>query len=343
MLDEILESMLGRIPALRIAVVGDLFLDRYLDIDARLTEPSIETGLDAYQITRVRSYPGAAGTVINNLAALGVGAIVPVAVIGDDGEGYELGQALGRLGVVETSQIIRDGSRRTPTYTKPMLEEPGKPARELNRLDIKNRIPTAASLEHKLVEAIRKVEADVDALLILDQVSEEDCGVVTARIRNELSELGARRPKLLTLADSRERLGQFRNVGLKPNEAEARLAWGTASAGLDLAQVLMNLARQNGRPIFCTRGDRGITLADPVGSDVQIQEVPGYPVSGPIDVVGAGDSTTAAIACALASGATKPQAAAFGNLIASITIQQLGTTGTASPQQVRERWRQVRK
>ncbi len=144
MLDAILESILSRIPGLRIAVVGDLFLDRYLDIDARLTEPSIETGLDAYQVRRVRSYPGAAGTVINNLAALGVGAIVPVAVIGDDGEGYELGQALGRLGVVETSQIIHDGSRRTPTYTKPMLEEPGKPARELNRLDIKNRQPTPA-------------------------------------------------------------------------------------------------------------------------------------------------------------------------------------------------------
>jgi rfaE bifunctional protein kinase chain/domain len=343
MLDDILESILNRIPALRIAIVGDLFLDRYLDIDARLTEPSIETGLDAYQITRVRSYPGAAGTVINNLAALGVRGIVPIAVIGDDGEGYELCQALDRLGVVTRSWILRDRSRRTPTYTKPMLEEPGKPARELNRLDIKNRTPTPAVLEGKLSEAIRQVENEVDAILILDQVSEADCGVVTAKIRHELNELGAQRPKLLMLADSRERLGQFRNVGLKPNEAEARLAWGAGSAALDLRQVLTNLARQNGRPIFCTRGAGGITLADPTGADVQIQDVPGYPVSGPIDVVGAGDSTTAAIACALGSGASLPQAAAFGNLIASITIQQLGTTGTASPQQVRERWRQVRK
>ena len=342
MLDDILDQILGRIPSLRIAVVGDLFLDRYLDIDARLTEPSIETGLDAYQITRVRSFPGAAGTVINNLAALGVRHIVPVAVIGDDGEGYELRQALGRLEVVDRKWIIQDRSRRTPTYTKPMLEEPGEPARELNRLDIKNRTPTPAGLEAKLCEAIHRVEDSADALLILDQVSEEDCGVVTAKIRAELGELGARRPQLLMLADSRERLGDFRNVGLKPNEAEARAAWGTNSAGLDLSQVLTNLARQNGRPIFCTQGARGITLADPSDADVSIEDVPGYPVTGPIDVVGAGDSTTAAIACALAAGANKPQAAAFGNLIASITIQQLGVTGTASPQQVRERWRQVR-
>src|SRR5436853_5837747 len=91
---ELIEQVLHRLPRLTVGVVGDLFLDRYLDLDAALTEPSIETGLDAYQVVRVRSYPGAAGTVLNNLVALGVGRVLPVAVIGDDGEGYELRQAL---------------------------------------------------------------------------------------------------------------------------------------------------------------------------------------------------------------------------------------------------------
>ena len=70
--DATLNQILRRLPGLAIGVLGDLFLDRYLDLDARLTEPSLETGLDAYQVVRVRSYPGAAGTVINNLVALGV-------------------------------------------------------------------------------------------------------------------------------------------------------------------------------------------------------------------------------------------------------------------------------
>jgi sugar/nucleoside kinase (ribokinase family) len=43
----------------------------------------------------------------------------------------------------------------------------------------------------------------------------------------------------------------------------------------------------------------------------------------------------------MVSGATHEQAAAFGNLVASITIQQIGVTGTASPEQVRQRWREV--
>src|SRR5947199_7453880 len=111
----IIDRILERLPALRIGVLGDLFLDRYLDIDGALTEPSIETGLDAYQVVRVRSYPGAAGTIINNLVALGVGRVCPIAVFGDDGEGYELRQALGRLAPVDSSWLYADPGRRTPT------------------------------------------------------------------------------------------------------------------------------------------------------------------------------------------------------------------------------------
>src|SRR6266446_768883 len=122
---QLIEAILSAAPRLTVAVVGDLFLDRYLDLDAALTEPSIETGLDAYQVVRVRSSPGAAGTVINNLAALGVGRVCPVAVIGDDGEGYELLQALAALQGVAPDWVVSWEGRRTPTYTKPMLHHPG--------------------------------------------------------------------------------------------------------------------------------------------------------------------------------------------------------------------------
>src|ERR1700748_1766583 len=113
-----LDRILARLPSLRIGVIGDLFLDRYLDLAAALTEPSLETGLDAYQVVRVRSFPGAAGTVINNLVALGVQRVCPVAVIGDDGEGYELRQALAMQKVVTSDGVFSWEGRRTPTYTK---------------------------------------------------------------------------------------------------------------------------------------------------------------------------------------------------------------------------------
>ena len=89
-----------RYSRLRIAVVGDFFLDRYLHIDPAKNETSIETGLPVYNVVEVRSQPGAAGTILNNLVALGIGEIHAIGFCGDDGEGYELRQALAaRAGV----------------------------------------------------------------------------------------------------------------------------------------------------------------------------------------------------------------------------------------------------
>lgn len=342
--DIVVEQILARLPTLTIGVIGDLFLDRYLDINAALTEPSIETGLDAYQVTGVRSQPGAAGTVINNLVALGVGRVVAVSVIGDDGEGYELRQALARLHVVDTAKVFHTAARRTPTYTKPMLHEPGHPPRELNRLDIKNRSPLPAPLEDAVLEALGEVWPQVDALLVLDQVSEAECGVITTRVRDELARLGEANPRPFVLADSRERIGEFRSVSVKPNERESRRSGGEPNPVRlwTLEELLKRFAERLGRPVFCTLGEAGSALAYREGAHIQVTRAPGYPVAGPIDVVGAGDSSSAGIACAVAAGARLEAAAMFGNLIASITIQQLGTTGTASPEQVRQRWREVR-
>src|SRR5436190_13538998 len=94
-----LDAILRTLPRLTIGLVGDLFLDRYLELVPLSRELSIETGLEAYQIERVRNSPGALGTVLNNLAALGVGLLAPVTAIGDDGHGYDLLKALRKLPV----------------------------------------------------------------------------------------------------------------------------------------------------------------------------------------------------------------------------------------------------
>jgi sugar/nucleoside kinase (ribokinase family) len=99
-----------------------------------------------------------------------------------------------------------------------------------------------------------------------------------------------------------------------------------------------------GGPVFYTDGAHGIRYIPAPTDDgfSRAVQVSAYPVSGPIDICGAGDSCSAGIASAMVSGATHEQAAAFGNLVASITIQQIGVTGTATPEQVRARWREVR-
>ena len=84
------QEITSKYALLRIGVVGDFCLDRYLEIDPAKQETSIETGLPVHNVVNVRSQPGAAGTILNNLVALGIGEIYPVGFAGEDGEGFEL-------------------------------------------------------------------------------------------------------------------------------------------------------------------------------------------------------------------------------------------------------------
>lgn len=333
----LIEQILARLPSLRIGVLGDLFLDRYLDIDSTLTEPSVETGLNAYQVTKVRSFPGAAGTILNNLAALGAGRVAILSAIGSDGEGFELRRELKQRGV-DTSYLIESPDRYTPTYTKPFLWESGQPLRELNRLDIRSRSRLSEPLEKAIIERLPKLLDGLDALIVLDQVKEAESGVVTTAVRQRLADLARERPERFILADSRYRIGEFHNVSLKPNRSECSAA---AGGPADLRDSALVLAKQADGTVFCSCGEEGILLVERRGDAWQMNQVTGYPVPGPIDPVGAGDSTSAGIACARAAGFGSAEAAAFGNLVASITIQQIGTTGTATPRQVLQRWEQI--
>ncbi|MFR8256371.1 MAG: PfkB family carbohydrate kinase, partial [Ruthenibacterium sp.] len=111
-----LQELLAGFGRLHITVVGDLFLDRWWEVDRSLDEPSVETGLTAYQVTGRRQSAGAAGTVLNNLAALGVGDVQAVSMVGDDGEGFELLRLLEKAGI-GTSGVVRRGDIFTPAYT----------------------------------------------------------------------------------------------------------------------------------------------------------------------------------------------------------------------------------
>jgi sugar/nucleoside kinase (ribokinase family) len=57
-------------------------------------------------------------------------------------------------------------------------------------------------------------------------------------------------------------------------------------------------------------------------------------VPEPTDPTGAGDSATAGAVLAICAGASPTEAALVANLVASITVQQLAVTGTASPDQL---------
>ena len=332
-----LEEILTLLPQKHILVVGDFFLDKYLLLERRLSEISLETGLEAYQVKERRVSPGAAGTVTNNLRALGA-QVTALSVIGADGEGYELKRALAAQ-QVNIAPLLEASNRFTPTYTKPMMRENDGRTRELNRFDIKNRHPLPDELQQEIISRLQALAAGVDGIIVADQVPEPECGVVTGRVRQAITALGVQEDAPVISVDSRERIGLFKNVILKPNAAEALKAIGVKQAeeaaespDLTAAQRAGEiLFRQSGKPVFVTLGAQGMLLVTANGA----QLAPALPVGGPLDIVGAGDSVIAALTAALCCGATPFEAAQLGNLAAWVTVQQVGTTGTASAEQLR--------
>ena len=329
------DQLTGKYSQLRIAVVGDFCLDRYLEIDPAKSETSIETGLPVYNVTKVRAQPGGAGTIVNNLSALGIGQIYPVGFCGTDGEGFELRQALLELPQVNGSYFFSTAERRTFTYCKPLVVTPDKPPVELNRFDSKNWTPTPAAMQGKIIGAVRELYAKVDALIFLDQVDVRETGVVSAKVLDALETVIKSGPNRVILADSRRRLKDFPRCGFKVNRKEfcAMTKLPLDCLLEDLKEKAVSIARKQSRRVFVTLSEEGILGAEPDGT---VEHVPAVPVHGPIDIVGAGDAVIANLASSLAGGGTMRESLEMASAAASIVIHQLGTTGTANLRQIGE-------
>ncbi|MBN1623941.1 MAG: carbohydrate kinase [Clostridia bacterium] len=333
MTEERIRELFKKFRELRIAVVSDFVLDKYLRIDTRLNEPSLETPHDAYQVVKTRQYPGAGGTIANNLCELGVGEVYPVTFIGNDGNGFELRCEMKARGmkfdyVIDTDEMI------TPSYVKPMMWDGKGEEVESNRLDIKNFKNTPEVLESKLLETLDDVFEKMDAVIILDQMVESNCGVITDRIRDKLIRLAAKHTDKIIYADSRSKIHMFKMMSIKCNNYEACRAFYpelNSEPEDEMVQECGNrLYKQNGRPTFVTMGKNGIMTFGEKGVVV----VPTEDVPRPYDICGAGDSVSASVVSSLAAGADEVEAAFIGNMVAAVTIRKIGVTGTASLEEV---------
>lgn len=339
-----LEALLSRFAGLRVAVFGDFYLDKYLEVDPELAEPSLETGRTAHQVVGARHSPGAAGTVVNNLAALmglaaeagrsgASGAVLAIGPRGDDGAGYELAADLAAIGVdCGGLYVDRALGRRTPVYLKP--RDAGKPGLEgeHNRYDLKNRVPTGADAEAALKRLAGEAAGAVDAFIVMDQVEDEGRGACTPNMYRYLSSLASGRKRPLFWADSRRRIDRFKGFLRKMNQFEllgiVDPAPGESLPDSTVTDSIRTLGDDDGARVFVTAGERGAWVRMPGGEPVL---VPAVRIDGPVDPTGAGDSFTAGAMLSLAAGASTPEAALVGILAASVTVRKLGTTGTASP------------
>lgn len=318
----------------RILVLGDYALDKYLYIDPQRDEPSIETGLTAYQIHAKRMSAGAGGNVVSNLCALGAD-VTCISLVGNDGEGYELLRCLNSIGA-NTEWMVRTDELCTCTYTKPMrLQEDGS-WKEMNRLDFRNFDPPSMGLQQQLVENLKACLPNVDAVLLVDQFAQRNLGTITDYVREQVNQLAKQHPEVIFFVDSRAFSGEFRNMIVKCNNHELMaMAGGNGNPENpeELRLQAQVLSKKNNASFVVTRGSKGMMILE----DNHLFSVDGVKVTGPLDIVGAGDSASAGFVLGLTRGLTVTQAAMVGCCVSSITIQQIGTTGTASVPQVLNR------
>lgn len=311
-----------------VTVFGDYCLDKYLYIDPVRDEASVETGLTAYQVHKKALYPGAGGTVTQNLRALGA-KVCCVGLVGEDGEGWDLLKSLDRIGA-DTELMVRSSDVMTCTYTKPMRKAEDGSYAEINRIDIRNFKETPSLLEDKLIANLEKAINNTQSIVIIDQFLERNYAAVTDRIRQKLSELAAHYAGKIFYADSRGFAGSYHNIIIKCNQLELPT---TQNAEHSIQEKMKALFTINKRAVVVTVGEEGAYVCE--GDD--IVHIPAFEVKGPLDIVGAGDAASAGIVLGLSLGLSLPEAVLIGSCCSSITIQQLGVTGTATVEQVKQR------
>jgi rfaE bifunctional protein kinase chain/domain len=332
---ERLQDILGLYADRKIGVVGDLGLDAYWYADMTRSFLSRETPHFARPVVREEYSPGAGANVSDNLQALGVGQVVVFSVLGDDWRGAILRQEMAQRGII-VDHLITSPERSTTTFIKPMLM--GFDSQQLDaRLDFENAEPLSSELEEAMVDCVSHALPELDALLVADQLDVN--GIITDRVRDALNHLAADHTQKVFVADSRQRIGLFRDMFLKPNWVEATAAVypdrdpRAVNRG-ELAKIGVALCQRSRRPTFVTLSEDGVLVCT---EDAQ-RRVPIPPVRPPIDPVGAGDAFIAALAATLAVGATPWEAGAVANLAAAVTVEKLNETGTAAPDEILERY-----
>jgi rfaE bifunctional protein kinase chain/domain len=320
-------ELLAHMANMRALVVGDVCLDRWCQYDPLLGIPSRETGIPRIAVVETERTPGAAGTVANNLKALGVKEVAVLGAIGDDGYGQELRQAL-RSRSISNEYLVSSPHLNTFTYTK--LLNKNTLVEDLPRIDFINAQNVPSEIEAAVCDML-DATSRFDVICVSDQAETETGGVVTAAVRERLARFASREEKLVWV-DSRRRAELFRKAVVKINADEAGDAKGRA--GVESLSHLRQLIQAPA--LYITHGGNGVEIFNDTGATwVMTQRVP-----HPVDVCGAGDSFTAGAACALAAGATAQAAARLGHLVASVTIMKKGT-GTASPGELIEAERLV--
>ncbi len=315
-----LSSLLRKIAGLRILVIGDVMLDRYIWGDATRISP--EAPVPVIDVSRETWTAGGAANVALNIAALGARCTVG-GFVGSDESGAKLTQSLEskKIAIIKTP-----GSARTIVKTRVMVQR-----QQLCRIDLESP-PASYGMTALQAQALFAQElAACDAVIISDYAK----GILNDEVVARVTQLARAAGKFIALDPKPKRKLAFHSLDLiTPNKRESLELAGLTPAPHTLypaAEVCTRLHERYGsKHLVITLGEEGMLLSS--GGKI-LGTIP-TAAREVFDVSGAGDTALAALVLALIAGAKLENAALFANAAAGVVVGKLGTA-TVTPAELR--------
>ncbi|MFB3921740.1 MAG: bifunctional heptose 7-phosphate kinase/heptose 1-phosphate adenyltransferase [Terriglobia bacterium] len=302
-----------------IGVLGDYMLDELLRGEATRISPEAPVPVVLIHDRQAAEgfFPGGAGNVAANIAALG-GRPIPFGVTGHDESGERLRELFRRRGIT-CETLVKETGRVTPRKVRIVAHQ-----HQLLRLDFEKSSEISARTANRLARNCARWLGRLSALVISDYrkgtVSTDLCRQVVS---------AARQRRVPVFVDPKpERQEICRNATIvTPNLHEAELMAGASLRSPSQLEAggRRLLAELNCSYLLITRGAEGMTLFELDGKTHTIPSTP-RPV---YDVTGAGDTVIAVLALAYSAGASMLEAAKLANRAASRVVLKFGTAEVA--------------
>jgi rfaE bifunctional protein kinase chain/domain len=305
-----LQTLFENLSGKRVAVIGDLMVDRYFWGSVSRISP--EAPVPVVEVESESTRLGGAANVANNIASLG-GTPFMVGVVGDDDSGKALSGIVKECGF-PSDGILVDSSRPTTVKTRVIAHH-----QHVVRVDREVKHDIGEGVQSRLLDVLRRNAGTLDAIIIEDY----NKGVVVRSLIKELVEFARKNKIIITVDPKFNNFFEYKQVTVfKPNRKETEEALGmrlddqtsVEQAGRTL---LKRLEAQN---VLLTLGERGMTLIEGGG---QMTHVP-TAARKVADVSGAGDTVISTLTMMLAAGGSIREASMLANVAGGVVCGEVG-------------------
>ena len=305
-----IQALVGGFAGKKIAVVGDLMIDRYYWGSVHRVSP--EAPVPVVEVESESTRLGGAANVANNIQALG-GEPMLVGLIGSDYGGNLLLEILRDQGL-DTRGIVTDASRPTTIKTRVIAHN-----QHVVRIDNESKQDAPDHLRPLLIDAVKYNIHSIDGIIIEDY----NKGTITKDLIDEVIAVAQKYNKIVTVDPKFNNFFSYKNVTVfKPNRREVEEVLGgklRTVEDVDRAgrKILEELSAEN---VLLTRGEEGMSLYESGGGTMHIPTNANHV----LDVSGAGDTVIATLTMALAGGAGIREACSLANCAGGVVVGSVG-------------------